>query len=219
MFSNKHNFNNPIRKLNWDITHYQTTLFDPKDVPVKLLQQPFEFSLLLEEYFQLKPRNIIEIGTYCGGTLWYWLKHITAPGIVIAIDKFDQFMFDFDKNINNINMWESWIPNKINFHFINGDSNESEILNSTKNIIKLYSPNNERNIDFLFIDGDHRYEWVKKDFNTYGKLVRPGGIIAIHDIHFLETGVLRLWEEITLAGYKTKVLSDFKHCYGIGSLY
>lgn len=36
-------------------------------------------------------------------------------------------------------------------------------------------------IDFLFIDGDHSYEGVKKDFLLYSKLLSEHGIIMIHD--------------------------------------
>ena len=36
-------------------------------------------------------------------------------------------------------------------------------------------------IDFLFIDGDHSYEGVKKDFELYSQLLTDKGIIIIHD--------------------------------------
>ena len=36
--------------------------------------------------------------------------------------------------------------------------------------------------DMVFIDGDHSYDGVKQDFETYGPLVRPGGVIGCHDI-------------------------------------
>ncbi len=36
-------------------------------------------------------------------------------------------------------------------------------------------------IDFLFIDGDHSYEGVKKDFDLYSKILTDKGIIIIHD--------------------------------------
>ena len=36
-------------------------------------------------------------------------------------------------------------------------------------------------IDLLFIDGDHSYEGVKKDFDLYSKLLKPNGLILIHD--------------------------------------
>jgi hypothetical protein len=36
-------------------------------------------------------------------------------------------------------------------------------------------------IDFLFIDGDHSYEGVKKDFELYSNILSDNGIIIIHD--------------------------------------
>lgn len=38
--------------------------------------------------------------------------------------------------------------------------------------------------DALFIDGNHSYEYVKKDFENYRHKVKPGGIIAFHDVNF-----------------------------------
>jgi hypothetical protein len=36
-------------------------------------------------------------------------------------------------------------------------------------------------IDLLFIDGDHSYEGVKKDFELYSKLLSDKGLIILHD--------------------------------------
>jgi hypothetical protein len=36
-------------------------------------------------------------------------------------------------------------------------------------------------IDFLFIDGDHSYDGVKKDFDLYSKLLSDSGVIVLHD--------------------------------------
>ena len=36
-------------------------------------------------------------------------------------------------------------------------------------------------IDLLFIDGDHSYEGVKKDFDLYSQIMNDKGIIIIHD--------------------------------------
>lgn len=36
-------------------------------------------------------------------------------------------------------------------------------------------------IDFLHIDAGHSYEDVKQDFELYSTLVKPGGMISIHD--------------------------------------
>lgn len=36
-------------------------------------------------------------------------------------------------------------------------------------------------IDFLFIDGDHSYEGVKKDFELYSNILSDNGVIILHD--------------------------------------
>lgn len=41
-------------------------------------------------------------------------------------------------------------------------------------------------IDFLFIDADHTYEAIKKDWDDWAHKVRPGGIIALHDSRVAE---------------------------------
>jgi predicted O-methyltransferase YrrM len=35
--------------------------------------------------------------------------------------------------------------------------------------------------DFLFIDADHSYEAVKRDWETWAPFAAPGGLIALHD--------------------------------------
>jgi predicted O-methyltransferase YrrM len=79
-------------------------------------------------------------------------------------------------------------------------------------------------VDFLFVDGDHTYEGVKRDFEMYSPLVRKGGIIAFHDIclHPPETRceVSKFWNEIK-HGYKyVEIVEDWSQKWaGIGVLY
>jgi predicted O-methyltransferase YrrM len=82
---------------------------------------------------------------------------------------------------------------------------------------------NGNQLDFLFIDGDHSYEGVKKDFEMYSPLVRKGGIIAFHDIvgHSLETGceVEKLWKEIKNGFNFKELIKDINQNWaGIGVL-
>jgi predicted O-methyltransferase YrrM len=66
-----------------------------------------------------------------------------------------------------------------------------KILYGSKNKIiwiKDYSDNAVKRIkekvDFIYIDGNHEYEYVKKDIENYWPLVKKGGILAGHYINF-----------------------------------
>jgi len=49
--------------------------------------------------------------------------------------------------------------------------------------------------DLCFIDGDHTYDWVRKDWNNVGV---NSAIVAFHDIkHHSLPGVTRCWEEVS----------------------
>jgi predicted O-methyltransferase YrrM len=76
--------------------------------------------------------------------------------------------------------------------------------------------------DLLFIDGDHTEAGVEADYRDYKHLVRPGGIIAFHDIvenQPLETNqVYYLWKRIKEEGADTmEFVNDPAQCgFGIG---
>lgn len=80
-------------------------------------------------------------------------------------------------------------------------NNEPDILGDSSDlqtVIKLKRFLEGRQIDLLFIDGNHSYEGVKIDYELYGPLTRH--LIAFHDVHsVLENralGVKRFWNEM-----------------------
>jgi predicted O-methyltransferase YrrM len=36
-------------------------------------------------------------------------------------------------------------------------------------------------VDFIFIDGDHSWEGISKDWPLYSNKLKPGGLMALHD--------------------------------------
>ncbi|MHA1582872.1 MAG: CmcI family methyltransferase [Candidatus Baldrarchaeia archaeon] len=82
--------------------------------------------------------------------------------------------------------------------------------------------------DFLFIDGDHSYEGVKRDFEAYSPLVGKDGIIAFHDrvphdkVHdpYGVVGVSRFWNEIKHSYKYLEIVSNGNQGWaGIGVPY
>ena len=85
-----------------------------------------------------------------------------------------------------------------------------------------------RKLDFLFIDGDHTYEGVKKDFEMYSRLVKENGVIAFHDIvphdqrhdQHQVVGVHKFWEEIKYKYDYIEIVRDWNQGWaGIGVLF
>lgn len=53
-------------------------------------------------------------------------------------------------------------------------------------------------LDFVFIDGNHDYAFVKEDIEEWSKKVKSGGIVACHDYyHFKNSGVVEAVDEYT----------------------
>jgi len=86
---------------------------------------------------------------------------------------------------------------------IHGDTHDPRTLEALKK--KL----NGRPINILFIDADHSYKSVKKDFEIYNPLC--DGIVAFHDIYYglgeekKEKGVWKFWDELKLLAYQATV--------------
>lgn len=65
-----------------------------------------------------------------------------------------------------------------------------------------------RSIDFLFIDGDHSYDGVRRDWDEWSPHVRGDGLIALHDARMEAVwtkphdGPVRLVSEVTSRGWQ-----------------
>lgn len=80
----------------------------------------------------------------------------------------------------------------------------------------------DKQIDILHIDGLHTYEAVSNDFNTWGRYVKPSGVILMHDVcsfdgvkqFFNELRWPKLWFEesfgLGLASSNLTLLEDIK---------
>ena len=49
-------------------------------------------------------------------------------------------------------------------------------------------------IDALVLDGDHHVAGVRQDLADYGPLVRPGGLILLHDIGYTPDPRAEVWQ-------------------------
>jgi predicted O-methyltransferase YrrM len=73
-------------------------------------------------------------------------------------------------------LYRAFASRKQRIRLLRADSHEARTLEAARAALE------RRPVDVLFIDGDHTYEGVRRDFEMYKSLVRDGGVIAFHDI-------------------------------------
>ena len=150
--------------------------FPPFALTVKPVQVREEVAALLEILRSLRPRACLEIGTARGGTLFLFAQVASPDAVLISVD-LPGGPFGGGYPAWKIPLYKSFARYETQkIYLLRRDSHDPKTLEMVRKIL------GNGKLDFLFIDGDHSYEGVKRDFEMYSPLVRKGGIIAFHDI-------------------------------------
>jgi predicted O-methyltransferase YrrM len=210
-------FWNGLIVCRWKEDNRDSSMITAEECPVPLLQYPGEFAALLDLYRTLEPRTVLDIGSLFGGTLWHWLRLAPQAALILNIDTLVSIQDPrcAPQKAGHDGLWAKWASGfGVTLKTFGGYSNDPAILakvrvalteRSRVDCSRRGSDNMQPCLDFLFLDGDHSYQAVKFDYIHYGSLVRPGGLIALHDILDRPTSqVARLWREIVQSGAKTR---------------
>jgi predicted O-methyltransferase YrrM len=179
---------------------------------IRAYQKRAEILGVLDRVQKMRARVVVELGTARGGTLYLLCRAAEADATVVSIDLPDG---GFGAGFREWKMplLKSFAGRGQDMHFLRGDSQTTEMVERLRGVL------DGRLIDFILIDGDHRYEGVKRDFELYSPLVRPGGLIAFHDIVTGDPkkvgGVPEFWREIR-AGYEHEELVESWEQGGFG---
>ena len=163
-----------------------------------------------------KPKAILEIGTARGGTLYLLTRIAHKNAIIISID-LPGGSFGGGYPYGKGYVFKLFARGNQRLFLIRGDPHNRKTLYLVQKILK------DRSLDLLFIDGDHTYEGVKKDFELYVPLAANNGIIAFHDIvpgaPECVGGVPLFWNEIkNHYDYLEIISSKIQQGFGIGIL-
>jgi len=100
-----------------------------------------------------------------------------------------------------------------NLVLISGDSTSDRVIG----LVNSMGP-----YDLIFIDANHTYEYVKKDFENFKPFLEKGGVMAFHDIDCPDwMGINKFWKELEDGGkynMQTFVKRGYLLRYGIGML-
>ena len=154
---------------------------------------------LIEYVNKFSPTNemrMIEIGSYAGESTELfskYFKHVTS---------IDPFINDYDPNDITCNYMDL---DKVYNVFKNRISMLSNVSHIKKTSDDAIFDLNEK-IDFIYIDGMHTYDQIKKDITNYLPLLNSSGFISGHDYHPVWGGIVKGVEE--LLGIPDNVFSD-----------
>lgn len=153
-------------------------------------QRKWEIEALLDILRDRQDRNILEIGSADGGTLRLFMQAIKPGARFVSVD------LAFPEKVGRL--WADAHGHTLNV--ILGRSQSAPVKEAVVKAVPV--------VDFLFIDGGHSYSECRSDFNIYGRLIRPGGLIGLHDILFTPAEPWlephRLWTDIREAGFITQ---------------
>lgn len=165
----------------------------------------------------MKPSAILEIGTAAGGTLFLFSRLAAPDARIISVDlpwgKFGGGYYFW-----RIPLYRSFRGQSQRLNLLRADSHSQGTFERVDKLL------DGRKLDFLFIDGDHTYEGVKRDFQMYSGLVKKGGAVAFHDIveHPADEscGVHRFWREIKTGFPHRELIGDKDQKWaGIGVIF
>lgn len=175
-----------------------------------------EFLELLRMLERLEPRTVVEIGTGRGGTLFFLARAATDDATLVTVDlEGAEFGGGYKEPYSRL--LRSFARDRQRIELVRGDSHDPALQQRVHDLTG-------GRVDFLLIDGDHTYEGVSADLAAYGPLVRPGGLIALHDVvpgpEYAVGGVPRLWQELEARREVRTIVEDWEQGgYGIGLLH
>jgi len=169
-----------------------------------------EIVWLLRKLEQERPQTIVEVGTDEGGTLFLWTRVAAPDALLVAVDA---------RPLGILGRLSAYALVRKG---LARDRQRIELVMPVNSQIqptvdRVRGITGGRPVDFLFIDGDHSYEGVKRDFELWSPLVRSGGLIAFHDMRpDHPDGVPRLWAELRERFETEERIAATEPNYGIG---
>jgi predicted O-methyltransferase YrrM len=192
---------------------------------IGLVQKRGEAIELTRFVRRLRPRRVLEIGTARGGSLFLWTRCAADDATLVSVD-LPPWEPDDPWEPSVVRKLERLARGRQRLHLLRQDSHSPE---TRRRVEELFGERRDEGgdegdnggVDFLFLDGDHSYDGVARDYAWYAPLVRPGGWIALHDIHPHSLGwggeVPRFWSEVAKPRRHREIVEDRRQDgFGIG---
>ncbi|MBS3967994.1 MAG: class I SAM-dependent methyltransferase [Truepera sp.] len=167
---------------------------------------PFAFWIIE----QLRPRILVELGTYYGQSYFSLCQSVRANGLSTKCYAVDTWQGDEHGGFYGEEV------------FAHVEARNQREYHAFSRLLRMrfddaLSSFSDGTIDLLHIDGLHTYEAVRHDFESWLPKLSSRGVVLFHDINVRERdfGVWRLWEELSTSYPHI----EFEHSHGLGVLF
>lgn len=153
---------------------------------------PVELSWFFEEFRE--SRTHVEIGTYCGRSLFATCFGLDETAKIYAVD-----------NESETPMGTEWTHGvrKLTFDRIEKESKQKVTYLSMNSIdAARWCYEKKISFDSVYIDADHNYAECLADIQAWSPLVKPGGLISGHDFWPAHIGVMDAVNEAFSGNHK-----------------
>jgi hypothetical protein len=116
-------------------------------------------------------RRLAEIGVWHAVTTRRMREVMAPDGVILAIDPYRPGWLGFSTQ-RVIAHWNLGWVHRGRICWLEMTGVEAAAVAETRAL---------REIDFLFIDGDHTYDGLRGDWEAWSTLIAPGGHVALHD--------------------------------------
>ena len=175
-------------------------------------QRPKELAAFIDLLVARGVRTYLEIGARYGQTFEAVGNALTSPSVLVAVDVPGSLWGREDSWPVLEAVAERLRAKGHAVYLINGDSQ----LPATADRVRAI----QDTFDAVLIDGDHRYQGVKSDWETYGP---NASLVAFHDIKPRPTNVRievpRLWDVLVTQYHHIEIVDPDEPGMGIGCLF
>jgi predicted O-methyltransferase YrrM len=141
-----------------------------KDIEALLRDSEHEALYDLSQQYIKENGIAIEIGSWRGGS---------SVIIGSVCKEKNAHLYCVDAFSTNMHEWSTVDKDQINRFIDNTKDLPLSIVSGDST--KIHSFIQDGCADFVFIDGDHQYDFVKADINNYRKKLKPDGLLCGHD--------------------------------------
>ena len=133
-------------------------------------------TLIMKQYFSKREKLIgVELGVQKGRNAMSLLKELPIKTLYLIdiwshYNESDLYIIDNNIHFKNYNFVLNKFRNNKKVKIIKGFSNQ---------VVKSFKDNS---LDFIYIDANHRFDYVYQDIDLWSKKVKKKGVISGHDI-------------------------------------